>query len=98
MIDTYNAHVNVGNFTGAAALTFTDNVVYIIPGTAPECPYCAVYSGKDAVIGLFVNGFLGHFTILNPLVNLRELTTDNGGPGGVPELMDFNGALVTSAC
>lgn len=59
MIDTYNLHVNTGNFTGAAALTFTDTVRYIIPGTAPECPYCGVYDGKDQVISLFVNGFLG---------------------------------------
>lgn len=91
MINTYNNHVNVGNFTGAAALTFTDNVTYIIPGPPVACPYCATYNGKAAVISLFVDGFLGHFTILNPLVNLREITTDNGGPGGVPELMDFNG-------
>ena len=59
VIDTYNLHVNTGNFTGAAALTFTDTVRYIIPGTAPECPYCGVYNGKDQVISLFVNGFLG---------------------------------------
>lgn len=92
IINTYNAHVNTGNFTGAAALTFAENVRYIIPGTQPQCPYCTTYEGKAAVISLFVDGFLGHFTILNPLVNLREITTDTGGPGGVPELMDFNGA------
>ncbi len=42
------------------------------------------------MVSLFVDGFLGHFTILNPLVNLREITTDDGGVGGVPELIDFN--------
>lgn len=96
IINTYNAHVNTGNFTGAAALTFDENVRYIIPGTQPQCPYCTTYEGKAAVISLFVDGFLGHFTILNPLVNLREITTDTGGPGGVPELMDFNGATRNS--
>eukprot|EP00698_Gefionella_okellyi_P003790 TRINITY_DN13523_c0_g1_i1.p1 TRINITY_DN13523_c0_g1~~TRINITY_DN13523_c0_g1_i1.p1 ORF type:complete len:445 (-),score=107.27 TRINITY_DN13523_c0_g1_i1:51-1355(-) len=89
-INTYNNHVNVGNFSGAAALTFNTNVKYIIPGTAPACPYCGVYLGAQQVISLFVNGFLGHFTILNPLVNLRQLSTDNGGPNGLPRLMDFN--------
>eukprot|EP01121_Diplochlamys_sp_Union-15-3_P016671 TRINITY_DN5723_c0_g1_i1.p1 TRINITY_DN5723_c0_g1~~TRINITY_DN5723_c0_g1_i1.p1 ORF type:complete len:363 (+),score=51.62 TRINITY_DN5723_c0_g1_i1:20-1108(+) len=89
-IDTYNAHVNVGNFTGAATLTFDPSVRYIIPGPKSDCPYCDIYEGKDRVISLFVDGFLGHFTIVNPLQNLREITTDNGGPGGVPELIDLN--------
>ena len=102
-IDVYNAHVNIGDFTGAATLTFdprsrrlTVHVLllnllqYIIPGQQPSCPYCTVYSGRDAVVSLFTRGFLGHFTIWNPLINLRQLTTDNGGPGGVPRLLDFN--------
>lgn len=63
---------------------------YIIPGSQPECPYCATYVGRAAVTQLFTGGFLGHFTIFNPLVNLRQLTTNNGGPGGVPRLLDFN--------
>lgn len=34
MVEMYNAHVNVGNFSGAAALTLTPNVKYTIPGPA----------------------------------------------------------------
>jgi len=89
-IDTYNSHVNVGNFTGAADLTFNSNVTYIIPGSQPDCPYCYIYVGKDQVVSLFVDGFLGHFTIINPLVNLRELMTNDQGPNGEPRLVDFN--------
>jgi hypothetical protein len=89
-IDVYNSHVNVGNFTGAADLTFNPNVTYIIPGSQPDCPYCRVYVGKSDVVSLFVNGFLGHFTIVNPLVNLRELVTNDQGPNNTPRLVDFN--------
>lgn len=60
-LDVYNAHVNVGNFTGAAALTFADNVTYFIPGSRPQCPYCDTYRGRARVVSLFVDGFLGHF-------------------------------------
>jgi hypothetical protein len=77
-IDFYNSHVNVGNFTGAS-LTFSDDVVYVIPGNASYCPYCDVYVGKSRVISLFVDGFLGHFTILNPLFNQRQLQNNQAG-------------------
>ena len=40
MVELYNAHVNVGNFSGAAALTLAPTVQYTIPG--PGLPYCPV--------------------------------------------------------
>jgi hypothetical protein len=47
-----------------------------------------VYDGKAAVIGLFEQGFLGHFNILNPLVNLRQVFSNS--INGVPRVLDFN--------
>jgi hypothetical protein len=41
-------------------------------------------------VSLFVSGFIGHFTIWNPLVNLRQLLTNVSQPTGVPRLLDFN--------
>jgi hypothetical protein len=87
-IDTYNEFVNVGNFQAAANLTFTDDVRYVIPGPVSLCPYCNTYNGKQAVISLFVDGFLGHFTIAVPLVNLRQV--DTGNDTASPRLMNFN--------
>eukprot|EP00294_Goniomonas_avonlea_P000900 CAMPEP_0114561282 /NCGR_PEP_ID=MMETSP0114-20121206/11920_1 /TAXON_ID=31324 /ORGANISM="Goniomonas sp, Strain m" /LENGTH=529 /DNA_ID=CAMNT_0001746905 /DNA_START=14 /DNA_END=1601 /DNA_ORIENTATION=- len=89
-IDTYNQWVNVGQFQKAAQLTFSPSVRYIIPGPPGLCPYCGTYRGSDAVVSLFVDGFLGHFTIVNPLVNLRQIDSPNGGPGGLPRLLNFN--------
>jgi hypothetical protein len=90
-INTYNQYVNIGQFEMAANLTFTDDVRYVIPGPANVslCPYCNTYDGKAAVVSLFVDGFLGHFTIVNPLVNLRQIDT-GANRSGVPRLMNFN--------
>eukprot|EP00823_Brevimastigomonas_motovehiculus_P003898 TRINITY_DN2463_c0_g1_i1.p1 TRINITY_DN2463_c0_g1~~TRINITY_DN2463_c0_g1_i1.p1 ORF type:complete len:449 (+),score=86.46 TRINITY_DN2463_c0_g1_i1:46-1392(+) len=87
-IDEYNKNVNIGNFLGATA-TFTDSVKYIIPGDHRFCAYCQTYDGKDRVVSLFTEGFLGHFTIFNPLINMRSLNT-NSNEDGYSELMDFN--------
>lgn len=89
-INTYNEYVNVGQFETAANLTFTDDVQYIIPGPIDgPCPYCGTYNGKQAVVSLFVDGFLGHFTIVNPLVNLRQIDT-GASTSPAPRLLDFN--------
>lgn len=89
-LDVYNHYVNTGNFQMAADLTLTSDVRYIIPGPGVICPYCGTYEGHEAVVGLFVDGFLGHFTIINPLINLRQIGCADCGPGGVPRVMDFN--------
>lgn len=89
-IDLYNSFVNTGNFQAAANQTLTEDVRYIIPGPVKICPYCGLFNGRAEVVGLFVDGFLGHFTIVNPLVNLRQIGCADCGPAGVPRLMDFN--------
>ena len=47
-----------------------------------------MYTGTQAVVGLFETGFLGHFDIVNPLINLRQLWSNS--VNGAPRLMDFN--------
>lgn len=90
-IDTYNQYVNIGQFQTAANLTLTDDVQYTIPGPTGICPYCGQFNGKAAVIGLFVDGFLGHFTIVNPLVNLRQIDTGlTNTSSAPPRLLNFN--------
>ena len=96
-MNVYNSFVNTGQFGKAANATLTSDVKYIIPGPidlsavrpGPEkiCPYCGTFNGRTEVLRLFNDGFLGHFTIVNPLVNLRQIACDSCGAGGLTLLL-----------